>query len=248
MTLREIRNAPGAAWAGPLMILLALMWLPDLVKSEAAGAPWYRAQPKQWGIPLQTVVVLGAVAFWWRQYTFKPLAARQITMAVVAGTVGIALWILPSWLHDRGWVGKIEWLGFTSRAGDRDSFDPTIWESNPFIYWSAVAVRLLRMTVAVAFAEELFWRGFLWRIVSDPYRDFHKVPFAQPNWKSLAAVTVLFSISHMGSDRFMAAIWCLIISGLYVRTKSVGACVVAHAVSNLLLGIYVMVTKQWGFW
>jgi hypothetical protein len=28
----------------------------------------------------------------------------------------------------------------------------------------------------------------------------------------------------------------------------VGACVIAHAVSNLVLGIYVMKTRQWGFW
>jgi hypothetical protein len=33
-----------------------------------------------------------------------------------------------------------------------------------------------------------------------------------------------------------------------VRTKSLGACVVAHAVTNLGLGIYIMVTRQWGFW
>lgn len=248
MTLRELRNGPGAAWAGPLLILLVLMFLPDLVKSEAPDAPWYRAQPKQWGIPLQTVLVLAAVAFWWRQYTFKPLSPKVVLLAVVAGIVGIALWILPSWLYDRGWVMKVEWLGLTSRAGDRDSFDPTIWADSPGIYWSVVGIRLLRMTVAVAFAEELFWRGFVWRLASDPYRDFHKVPFAQPNWKSLAAVTALFSFSHMVPDRLMAAIWCLIISWLYVRTRSVGACVIAHAVSNLVLGIYVMVTKQWGFW
>jgi hypothetical protein len=33
-----------------------------------------------------------------------------------------------------------------------------------------------------------------------------------------------------------------------VRTKSLAACVVMHAVANLLLGVYVVSTKQWGFW
>ena len=35
---------------------------------------------------------------------------------------------------------------------------------------------------------------------------------------------------------------------LAVRSKSLGACVVMHAVANLLLGLYVMWTRQWGFW
>jgi hypothetical protein len=35
---------------------------------------------------------------------------------------------------------------------------------------------------------------------------------------------------------------------LCVRTKSLGACVWMHAVANLLLGFYVMKTRQWGFW
>ena len=32
------------------------------------------------------------------------------------------------------------------------------------------------------------------------------------------------------------------------RTKSLGACVLAHAVTNLLLGLWIMSTRQWGFW
>ncbi len=32
------------------------------------------------------------------------------------------------------------------------------------------------------------------------------------------------------------------------RTRSLGACVLAHAVANLLLGLYVLRTGQWGFW
>jgi quinoprotein glucose dehydrogenase len=32
------------------------------------------------------------------------------------------------------------------------------------------------------------------------------------------------------------------------RTRSLGACSLAHAVANLLLGLYVLRTGQWGFW
>jgi CAAX prenyl protease-like protein len=248
MNLRDFRSSPGAAWAGPLLIFMVFKFASDTVRSEASNAPWYWAHPEQWIYPVQTLVTLALVGFWWRHYTFQPLGIRNVLLALVAGTVGIALWILPSWLYERGAVAQNEWLGFVSRAGDHTSFDPSIWESSPGVYWSVVGMRLLRMTVAVAFAEELFWRGFLWRIVSDPYRDFHKVPFAQPSWKALGAVVLLFTFSHGKPDWFAAVIYGLIISGLYRMTKSVGACVIAHAVSNLVLGIYVMKTRQWGFW
>ena len=33
-----------------------------------------------------------------------------------------------------------------------------------------------------------------------------------------------------------------------VRTKSLGDCVLAHAVTNLALGIYVVAAGQWQYW
>ena len=123
-----------------------------------------------------------------------------------------------------------------------------MWAENPAAYWTVVGLRLVRMTVLVAFAEELFWRGFLWRMISDPYRNFHQVPFAQRDWKSFVAVTALFTLIHSEPDRAAAVIYACIMGWLYLRTRSVGACVVAHAVSNLVLGIYILITRQWGFW
>ena len=246
MTLRELRNSPGAAWAGPLLIFLGFLLLNGVVKSDSASAPWYLAHSEQWVYPLQTFVTLAAIGFWWKNYTLRPCNARIAVLAVAAGAAGIALWIMPSWLFDRGLVPENKWLGFTSRAGD--GFDPTLWQDQPAAYWSVILLRFLRMTVAVAFAEELFWRGFLWRMISDPYRDFSVVPFAQRSWKALAVVVALFVSEHGTPDRAAALVYGLIISALYLRTKSVGACVLAHAVSNLILGLYVMTTRQWGFW
>jgi hypothetical protein len=35
---------------------------------------------------------------------------------------------------------------------------------------------------------------------------------------------------------------------LLLRTKSIAQCILAHAVTNFLLGMYVLITKQWFFW
>ena len=38
------------------------------------------------------------------------------------------------------------------------------------------------------------------------------------------------------------------IGGLLAYTRSIGACIIAHATTNLLLALYVLKTKQWFFW
>jgi len=244
MTLRELRTSPGAAWAGPLLIFSVFMLLKEAVKKESA-AEWYRSHPEQWVFPLQAIVTLAAIAFWWKSYRLRPFDVKVALLAAATGVLGIAIWLLPSWLYTHGYAGENEWLGFTART---DGFDPTLWQDQPGVYWSVVGMRFLRLVVVVAFAEELFWRGFLWRLISDPYRDFSVVPFGQRSWKALGAVVVLFTLVHAKPDYLAAVIFALLVSGLYVRTKSVGACVLAHAVANLVLGIYVMATRQWGFW
>jgi hypothetical protein len=32
------------------------------------------------------------------------------------------------------------------------------------------------------------------------------------------------------------------------RTRSLGSCILAHAVTNALLGAFILATRQWGFW
>jgi membrane protease YdiL (CAAX protease family) len=42
-----------------------------------------------------------------------------------------------------------------------------------------------------------------------------------------------------------AALWFSMVTVLMVKTKKIWDCVVAHAVTNLLLGIYVVSTGEW---
>lgn len=253
--MTSLRNNPTAAWAGPLIVFLSLLLIGNAVGTDVAGAPWWRAHPEHWLYPLQTVVCLALIAWWWPHYKFRPLGAGTVALSVAAGALGIALWILPSWLHDHAnaasWPKPFEWwnwewLGVTSRAGD--GFDPTIWQDSPALYAAVIGMRFLRMVVAVAFLEELFWRGFLWRTVSHPWIEFRKAPFGAWHPGAFAATVGLFTLAHQPVDYAGAVCFGALTGLLYVRTKSVGACVICHATANLLLGIYVMQTRQWGFW
>ena len=75
-----------------------------------------------------------------------------------------------------------------------------------------------------------------------------RVPFGRHDWRAFATVTGLVVVAHQTEDYLGALIWGTLMYWLTVRTKSLAACVIMHAVANLLLGIYVLKTKQWGFW
>jgi uncharacterized protein len=94
--------------------------------------------------------------------------------------------------------------------------------------------------------EEIFWRAFLLRFVID--ERFEQVPFGKFSWPSFWIVTIAFTFSHARSD-WIAAFLCGALYNLVAyRSRSLNSCILAHATTNLLLGLWIMQTRQWGFW
>jgi CAAX prenyl protease-like protein len=209
-------------------------------------AAWWRRLPEMWVYPLQTMVTLIVLGLYWKFYEFHPI--RGIGWAIIAGIVGIAVWIAPGFLF--GWLSMSEsplgYLGFAPRT---KGFNPSLAAPpSTVLYWLIVAVRFVRLVIVVPLAEEIFWRGFLMRFLVDLDGDYWKVPFGTFHWRSLTIVTALFVSAHASVDYFGAAVFGLLMYGLAVRSKSLAACIIMHAVANLLLGVYVLSTGQWGYW
>jgi membrane protease YdiL (CAAX protease family) len=55
-------------------------------------------------------------------------------------------------------------------------------------------------------------------------------------------------LSHASPDWPAAFVTGALYNLVAIRTRSLTACVVTHAVTNLLLGLWIMQTRQWGFW
>ncbi len=234
-----------AAYVGPYVVFMVLLQLVAWVKVENPLLPWWQQGPEHWVYPLQTVLSLGLIAFWWRNYDFRPLTKSTIWTGVWVGVVGLILWVLPAELNRRyGW--ECEWLGMTSRA--KPGFDPTILEGNAGAYWASIFMRFVRLTVAVPILEELVMRGFLWRYLSNLDGNFTDVPFGKWHRVGVTGSILAFTVGHHVPDLLGCVIYGILISFVALRTKSLGACVICHAVTNLLLGCYVMETAQWGFW
>lgn len=218
------------AYLGPFVAFMALLAFGELVAHIGDGlANWALAEPHYWVFPLQTIVCGLLLAKWWRSYDFAWL--RGLGFALLAGVVVLGIWITPQWL-----------LGYPPR---NDGFNPWFFgDGIPF--WFNATLRMIRLVIVVPLLEEIFWRGFLLRYLEhDP---FDQVPFGQFNWRPFVWVTLLFGGAHWGPDFVPALATGAIYNYVAIRTKSLGACVIAHALTNLLLGIYIFRTGQWGFW
>lgn len=107
-----------------------------------------------------------------------------------------------------------------------------------------IAIRLLGSSIVVPVMEELFWRSFLLRYLVNP--DFRQVPIGTLTTSAVAISVVLFGVEH---NQWLAGIVAgLLYTLLLYRTKSLFSCIVAHAVTNFLLGVYVLMTEQWQYW
>ena len=109
-----------------------------------------------------------------------------------------------------------------------------------------LAARFTRLVIVVPLVEEIFWRGFLLRYLVR--EDFTAIPFGSSNRFSFWAVVVAFTAVHAPADWPAAFLTGILFNLIAVRTRSLAACVTAHAVANLALGVYICATKQWGFW
>ena len=90
-----------------------------------------------------------------------------------------------------------------------------------------IAIRLIGSAFVISVAEELFFRKWL-------------ISFAG-FWPMVA----LFAVEH---DRWLVAAICGVAYGwLYLR-RGLGAAIVAHITTNLVLGLWVLKTGQWQFW
>ncbi|MGA0846130.1 MAG: CAAX prenyl protease-related protein [Luteolibacter sp.] len=212
------------------------------------ASPWWRQDVAHWVDPDQSLATISLIAFYWRSYQFN-WSWKWSGIGILLGSIGIFFWLLPTICYDQlGLTGKtsgvLSWLGVDARA---EGFDPSIFEGSA-AWWSVVFMRFLRAAVVVALVEEIFWRGFMMRFVHDRDGDFWKQPFGRASWKSYLVVTGLFMAAHAPIDYAGAFVYGSLTWLLCVWSKNLGACVVMHAIANLLMGLYIMQTGKYGLW
>ena len=187
----------------------------------------------RWLVAGRGVVVAAILAFFWRDYTELREGPRptplQWLAAIAAGAAVFGLWITL----DGGWMTLGEGgRGFVPLRAD-GSIDPTL-----------VALRLAGLALVVPVMEELFWRSFLMRWLDR--REFLAV---DPRSASLVAFGVscaLFAVEHSAWLAGLAA--GAAYAGLYMLGRNLWLPIVSHAITNALLGFWILSTGHWRFW
>ncbi len=219
------------AYVVPFAVFLLFLAVPGVV------APWFGGfstflgeNPKLIVWPVQTFVCAALVLFYWREYEwgtrFEPLPAVGI------GVLCLVLWLVPGYL----------------RPGEPrvEGFNPNVLLHDPLLWWLTIVARFVRLVIIVPIVEEIFWRGFLMRYLVNP--EFEKVRFGTYTPLSFWVVAVLFALEHQQADWIGGVLAGILFGFVAVKTRSLTACIIAHAVTNLLLGLYVMGTQRWGYW
>lgn len=212
----------------PMAVFLASLAFVSLLK-RIGGDVWLDSA-EYWVFPLQTLGCGALLLSYRHDYDLQPLRRLFFTLGIA--TLVFVLWISPQ-----------AFLHFAPRL---DGFNPNVFAHQSPAYWPTVVLRFLRLVVVVPLIEEVFWRGFLLRYFIN--ERFQTVPFGAFSWTSFVAVTLGFTFVHSSADWPAAAITGALYNYVAYRTRSLTSCIVAHAVTNLLLGIWIMQTRQWGFW
>ena len=219
-----------AAWAHivPFALFIVLLALRGAMPPEG-----FAGIDTRWLYVGQTVAVGALLAALWRQYgqlTRQNLpTAQEWLLAVGVGVVVFGLWIslTASWML----VGKpVASFVPLNAAGELDL--------------RLVFFRLMGAAVVVPLMEELFWRSFLMRWIDNPV--FEVVDPQRVTLKAVVLSTFVFTLAH--TQWLAAALAGLAYAWLYIRTGKLWTAVAAHAVTNGLLGAWVLYTRQWTFW
>ena len=167
---------------------------------------------------------------------------RHVLVPVLVGLIGFALWVALATprFEETLTSGFPDWLRPSARAG----YNPFSELTPRSVAIGFIAVRLIGLVILTPIAEELFWRGFLLRWVDSP--NWRDVPLGTFRIRSFAVVTLFFVAVH--PEWLAAAAYCMLLNGLMYWKKDLWSCVVAHAVSNLALAVYIMATGTWWLW
>lgn len=241
---KSAKFPPIVAYALPFVIYMLLgSFYPSFDGQASIDDAW-----SYWGVLVVQLLLVVAVLVYFRKM-YQPVLSWKISpWAFLVGAVGIVVWIFLSGLGVESWV--FEQLG-RSDSGDRPSFNPTVFQNsaNQILF---LITRFLVLVGLVPVIEELFIRGWLVKWIEEPNFGMTNEPEDDVSLKTLGVGALLTAsiygvLTHPG-EAIAAFVWFGMVTLLAKKTGNLVDCIVAHAVTNALLGIYILQYEQWHLW
>ncbi|MEP7362429.1 MAG: CAAX prenyl protease-related protein [Acidobacteriota bacterium] len=215
---------PAAPYIGPFLVFIAFLALGDFL---GLG---------EWEFPFRVGIL--AASIWFFSRSVLDLRAPYWLASIGVGIAVFVIWVAPDYLIP-GY--RQHWLFSNSIMGKVASSLPDGFHMSTFV----LVFRTLRAVVIVPIVEELFWRGWLMRWLID--NDFQKLPLGAFTWSSFVITSLLFASEH-GPYWEVGLLAGAIYNLWIVSTKSLGDCILAHAVTNGVLSGYVIAAGKWEYW
>ena len=178
----------------------------------------------------------------WLVWTTWPLVSEMrwaISLeALIAGVLVFAIWVALD-------------VPYPKLSQPDNTWNlPTRFENASEMAWFFAAVRIAGSTLLVPLLEEVFYRSFLYRYIVAP--NWLYTPHNQFKAKAFLVTSIIFGLTH---QHWLAGVACgMIYQLLVIRTNRIGDAITAHAITNLLLGFWVVTQgfgfaqEQWHFW
>ncbi len=147
---------------------------------------------------------------------------------IAAGVAVFALWVLAARLL----------------AAQAPIPDDLVALSAP-LRFAWIVCRAAAAIITVPIAEELAYRGFLMRRMV--HADFAAIGLKSVPWWAVAVSAAAFGVMH-GSFWIPGIVAGLIYGAIAVQTGKIGESVAAHATTNSLIAIQVLLFGQWQLW
>lgn len=153
------------------------------------------------------------------------LPRRPGPLAAIPGAVLLAL---------GGWIGALEIGILTERVMPMPEWIAREFER--LFQQSPPVASLLLLTVAPPIVEEALCRGLLLRAMLKRWSVT----------RSVVLSAVVFGGIHLNPWQFFYATWLgLLLGWVYVRTRSLGLCMVLHALNNFLSWVLMRAQPEW---
>jgi len=217
---QKLAQSPPLARVLPFAVFLALTF----------GQGWFGSASRYWMYLAKTLVGAGLI---WVVWPYVAEMRWRFSWAAVLAGVGVfVVWVGLNDYYPKLGQGGVPW-------NPHDRFGAGSGLAILFVW-----VRIVGSTLVVPPIEEVFYRSFLYRYVIT--NNFLSVPLGAFKWTPFLVTSAVFGLAHF---EWLAGILCgCAYQGLVCWKHRLGDAMTAHAITNFLLGLWVVYRGAWQFW